>query len=345
MALSTEETTDLRDTYSLLSAAELQAQLGDDPEQDAIIQALLDGGKQVETKGAVTEADDLPAVNTGADAAGGDDDDDDDDDDQPVVPPAADASQQPAATAPADAAAAVTDPAAAAADPAAAVVEAPAVVAAPLDLSFLDGQYSDKLTALDTTKAEALGKLMDGEITAAEYSKVESQYLRDRDALAAEKRDTAAWLTDIHAFKGRALAESGVNYDADPEKAAAWDGWVKHLASNPANAAKPDSWFLEQAHKKVMIEFEIAPAAAPAAAKPAAQPVVAAKSENIVAKTNRKAPNLEAIPPTLGALPSATSVDGGDGGEFAHLEGLAGMEYERALARLTPEQQARYAVS
>lgn len=206
----------------------------------------------------------------------------------------------------------------------------------PLDLTPVNQQYEAQLAALDQRKAEQFKLLMDGEITAEEYAKVESQYMRDRDAARDSKLEAESWFRDVHAFKSRVLKEDGINYQTDPEKAAAWDDWVKRLANNPANAAKDGAWFLEQAHKKVLIEFAdvIGKKATPAA-----------PADKNVARNKGRAPKLDAIPPTLGGIPAAAETEAGDDGEFAHLDKLAqkgGMEFERALARLTPDQKDRY---
>ena len=336
MAMTAEDLQDYRDSLSTLSAPELQAQLGDDPEIDTIIQSLLDAGKAVDLKSGANignddgEADDVKA---GAVKQPGATDDDDDDDDgeqtfvdehgRPVADPNS-AEAQAAAAAAAEAGAGAAAPAPAG--------DAPAALP-PLDLSFLDADMQAKMDALDASKAEQFKKLMAGEIEPEDYSKAESQYMRDRDALAVDKQAQAAWITEIHNFKAHALATSGINYDADPAKLESLDMWVKTLATK--NPDKPDSWALAEGHKKVMIEYEITPQAAPAPAKSVA-------AEKIVAKPNGRAPNLAAIPPTLGAIPAATTVDAGDGGEFAHLDNLSGLAYERAIAAMTPEQRDRY---
>lgn len=46
------------------------------------------------------------------------------------------------------------------------------------------------------------------------------------------------------------------------------------------------------------------------------------------------------LPKTLGDVPAAA--ENTDGGEFAHMDKLDGMEYETAVARMTPEQRARF---
>lgn len=340
MTMTAEELQDYRDSLSILSAPELQAQLGEDPEMDKIIQSLLDAGKAVDLKSGANigaddgEADDpAPAAKKpGADGNTEDDDDDDDDDVQTFVDehgrPVPDPNG-PEAQAAAEAAAAT-----AAANDTPAPAPAPAAVA-PLDLSFLDAEHKEKLAALDATKAAQFKKLMEGEIEPEEYSKAESEWLNAREAASADKQASAAWFTQIHNFKAGAVA-SGVDYFNNQSHLDSLDAWVKRLAENPAHADKEPGWFLEQAHKKVLIEHEIT---APAPAAPA-KPVADAKK---VAKPNGRAPNLQAIPPTLGALPAATTVDAGDGGEFAHLDNLTGMAFERAIAAMTPEQRDRWA--
>jgi hypothetical protein len=47
-----------------------------------------------------------------------------------------------------------------------------------------------------------------------------------------------------------------------------------------------------------------------------------------------------ALPPTLAGVPAAA--DASVGSEFAHLDGLEGTALEKALARMTPDQQERY---
>lgn len=48
------------------------------------------------------------------------------------------------------------------------------------------------------------------------------------------------------------------------------------------------------------------------------------------------------LPPTLNKAPAAAASEVGSS-EFAHLENLEGMEYEAGVAKLTPEQQERWA--
>jgi hypothetical protein len=366
--MTPDELDDYKNSLALMGADELRGMKGDDPELDKLIDAQLASGKAPEMKTTNNNAggpststsngngdgsEDQRVVERKKPTDGGDDDDEDEDDPnytgfvdehgRPVPDPngpkaAADTAAAAAAAAQATAdATASTEAAAAAAATAANPGDTGAVVEiAPLDLSGLNGHLQSKLAALDAEKAAKFKDLMEGNIEPEEYSTFESQYLANRDAAKTEVQALGEWYKEIHQFKVDAAKNSGINYDTDTEKANSWDAWVKHLANK--HPEKGDSWALAEAHRKVMIEYNIAPATA----KPApavAQPVVDAKKD---AKKQGRAPDLSQIPPTIGALPSATSLDGGDGGEFAHLDSLTGMDYERALARLTPDQKARY---
>lgn len=339
MGMSTEELQDYKDSLANLSAEELRGQLGDNEEQDTLINAVLGAGKAVEIKGAPAagEDDDAGQIKSGAHHGIGDgaedDDDDDTDDDTDTDPDAA-----PAAVDAVPEAAPVVDTPAVEEVPELAPEAAPVVELAPLNLSYLDAKREAEFAKLDAAKAEGLTKLMAGEIEAAEYAKIDAQYMRDRDAVRENLKAEAEWVTETHSFKATALTATGINYDADKEKAGALDDWLKRLADKPETANWTGQQFLQAAHKKVLAEFDIAPkAAAPA---PAAQPAPAAKPAPVVKKG--RAPDLSAIPPSLGALPAASNPGAGDGGEFAHLDNLTGMAYERALAGLSADQKARY---
>lgn len=330
-----EQRAEALNDYKLMSADELKAQLGDDAEQDALINEVLAGGKQVEAKGQSANDEKSGQASTHHSVGEGDDDEAEGDEEEEADPEAdAEAEAAPEVEPAADVAAAADAVAEVApeAAPAPTLEEATAALPAP-DLSGVNKLYADKQDALDATKAEALAKLMGGEIDAAEYSKLESQYMRDRDALRDEKAGTVAWVADAHKFQIKVFQETGINYTTDVEKSDALHEWVTRLDAKYPNKSATE--VMEMAHKKVLLEFDIAPAA-----KAAAAPVPAAKPAAPVKKG--RAPDLSGIPPTLGNLPAASNPGSGDGGEFAHINDLSGMDYERALSRLTPDQQARY---
>ncbi|PVY67213.1 hypothetical protein C8E08_4648 [Paracidovorax citrulli] len=115
-----------------------------------------------------------------------------------------------------------------------------------------------------------------------------------------------------------------MDYAKDHAKAADLDMFLKVLAAAPENAAKPYHWFLEEGHRRVVALHGIA------TAKPAA-----------VAPATRK-PDASAVVTNLADLPGG----GGDadpvGDEFAELDKLTGLDYERELGRLSSEKRERY---
>lgn len=339
MAMSTEDAQEYREAVSLLSADELRAQLGDDAETDTIINEILANGKAVEMKVKPDLEDDDTHPNPDdkrvdpKPKAGQDDDDDEEEEEEEEDPAAGAAAAANAGASSADAAAAAA--AAAAGDQGAGDI-------APLDLKFLDTEFKNRQAALDTQNQKDFKAMMDGEIEPEEYAARNTKYMNDRDGLRDEKVAHASYYTDVHGAKQAALKD-GINYDKDPEKGAAWDEWVKRIAGNPANAAMSDSEILAAAHKKVMVEFDLKPGAGSAAGTKAAQN----SGKNVadgkkVAEKQGRAPKLDNIPPTLGGIPAAATSDGQDGGEFAHLENLSGMAYERAIAAMSPDQRERY---
>lgn len=321
MAMDQDERNELIDTYKLMSAEELRGMKGDDAETDALIDEVLGAGKAVEVKDPA--ADGAPENQPAKPEATNEDEDEDEEDDSETDPPA-DPAKDAAAQAQADAAAAAQ----ADADAQAAAAEAAKVEVPKLDLSHMDAHFADRLKALDAGNAQALKQMMEGEIDADAYATKNAEYLAARDALRDEKAATAGWLATTHNFMAKASTD-GVDYFNNAEHNAALDDWVKRLASKGV----PDDQVLEQAHKKVLAEFDIAPKAAAQAA-----PAAPAKP----AKPVPRAPDLSQIPPTLGKMPAAASADDTGGAEFAHLDGLTGMALEQAIARMSPDQRARY---
>jgi membrane protein involved in colicin uptake len=125
------------------------------------------------------------------------------------------------------------------------------------------------------------------------------------------------------------------------------------LGNDPANTKKPGEWFLKEAHKRVKAIHGIAdkktagedPAKA-AAAKAEADKKAKEESDRKVKEAAIAArKNGGKMPTTLGGVPSAGENDLGkdNEGEFAHLNGLNGMDLEVAVAGMTPEQQDRWA--
>lgn len=286
----------------------------------------------------------LQAIADGAD----DDDDDDGDGDDTAAAPAAAPAPAPAAAAPAQAA---DDGAAAAAAPAA---QAPAPAAAapesapefkPQYVAELPEDFDARKAANATAEAEAYAKFEAGDLDAAGLRTALTEASTERTALdrlqtkyeiAQEQREqntTQAWQNTVNGFVANVAKNEGIDYNKDPARADDLDTFVKALAKNDANADKPMSWFLTEAHKRVKALYGDVAAPATASAPTAAQAIAAAAAA--------RKPDASAAPKTLAQVP------GGDGpgdiaGEFAGLDNLEGDALEDAIARMSPAMREKY---
>lgn len=228
--------------------------------------------------------------------------------------------EQAAADAPtAEAEQAEADPA-----PAAASTEAAEL---PTYKAELPQDYKAQRAELMKAKAEAMKKLMDGEIDAEAYAAEDASVSEALEDLAAA-RIRAETLQEANAqsqqaYQARAIqrlianAKSEVDYAADATAQQQFDTSLQVLAAQPANAGKDFADLIEDAHKMVKAMRGVqTPAKAPAAdRKPAGD-----------------------MPVTLRSLPSASTPN--TGGVIEQIARLKGPAYEAAYAKLTPAQQA-----
>ena len=209
------------------------------------------------------------------------------------------------------------------------------------DLEAISEQLTSLRTAVD--ELESAYDSGESELTFAEY-KAKLRELNDAILdLNAERAEVQAiqkmnaayqqqwWTNEIRSFK-REAAKEGVDYDADPKLAAEWDKAVRYLGNDPDNADKDASWFLREGHEMVKARFRIGGQAA----QPAASRL--SKVDEALAQRRQRAGE---PPRTLANLPQA-GVEAEGQGEFSHLENLSGLALEKALARMTPDQQERY---
>jgi hypothetical protein len=127
----------------------------------------------------------------------------------------------------------------------------------------------------------------------------------------------------VNALMDAAKKDDGIDYArATRTCTSALDRTVKWLANDPANADKPEQWFLDEAH--AMVKARTAWASQP--------PRRAAAGRRPLQRGPRggKAPDLRHAAQHR-ACPRRPDSD--DGGEFAHLDNLTGMALERASRR------------
>lgn len=229
--------------------------------------------------------------------------------------------------------------------------------------------YDTKIKDLSTQRAAVIAKFkageiesdaMDQELEALDSKRSELDRARTKAEIAAETQAQAAdqqWKYEISRFM-RSASKEGVEYRIDSAQAAldearkssdaaaintatinlrrtkmmnaALDTVVKELANDDANADRPSSWFLEEAHRQVKEQFNIK-----TATRDAPKPKIPARK-----------PDLRSIPKTLADVPSAGSDDASTGDdEFAHLDKLEGLDLERAVAKMSEAQKERWARS
>ena len=203
----------------------------------------------------------------------------------------------------------------------------------------LPSDYDDQIKAIKDEDAALRQKFKDGEIDiderdaglAALAEKREGLVIqRAKAEIAQEMSQQSAqrqWESTVATFlTGAAKEEGGFDYRKDDGKRADLDQFLKILADKPENADKPVDWFLQEAHKRVKALHGVAPA-------PKRETV-----EEAVAK--RKAP-VSAVPKNLSQVPGSDGPGDVDG-EFADIERLEGLEYEAAIAKLTPAQREKF---
>jgi hypothetical protein len=184
---------------------------------------------------------------------------------------------------------------------------------------------------LDAEEAELVKKYEEGEIPEAEYRKA----LREIATAAAETRFAANFNEQVRAAVWRErvneFIEAREHYKPGSILYAALDAALGKLEEQANQEGWSDMKLLQEADRKVRAEVGLNLGSAPTKETPAP-----GRSE---AKARTRAPV------TLAEIPAADLPDTGED-RFAALDKLAETNseaYERALARLTPEEQLAYA--
>ena len=257
-----------------------------------------------------------------------DDEDDEDDDAEPVegkAAPKADDAEPPKALA--------SDPVD---EPADEPVAAQPVV--PRYEAQLPQDYDQQIAALKARDAELRQRFKDGDIDIDERDAGLAELAEQRERLLVLRakaeisqemtQQTAAqqWQSTVNSFLSRVAKDEGLDYRRDAAKAEDLDAFVKFLANKQENSDKPMEWFLAEAHKRVMALHGVA--------KPAPKDPVAD------AKAKRKPP-VDAAPTTLAQVPGSDG-PGDVSDEFSDVLALDGLEFEEAIARMSPAQREKF---
>lgn len=200
--------------------------------------------------------------------------------------------------------------------------------------------FDKKMTALNEELAGLAKKFSDGEIT-FEQLQVEQTRVHDvRADLRAQKRESEMAErinqnveTDLWKREQDEFFADHKDYRENPILMGALNTAVVRIANAPENANRTGTWILNKAHREV--EKVMA-----TKADPNPNPVDKDKPAGDGKQPTRK-PDIKSVPRTLAGAPAAAEDVPGKG-EFDALDNLTGIDYENALARLTPEQQAKY---
>lgn len=206
----------------------------------------------------------------------------------------------------------------------------------------LPENFDATLAAINAEASRLATQFRDGEIDFDDYTASLSDVTAQRDALTATKikAEIAAemqaqdsqqrWRWTVEQFIARTAADEKIDYRTDAAKLKDFDLFVKALASDDANASRPAEWFLAEAHKIVKALHGVATTAPSADTR-----------QQTTKPTSRK-PDLKAVPKTLAHVPGSDG-SGDVESEFADLYRLDGLEYETAIARMSPAQREKFA--
>jgi len=201
----------------------------------------------------------------------------------------------------------------------------------------LPADFDDQVKAVDDDFKALAKEFKDGNLETDDYDarladlnqrrrdldrqQIKAELLGDINA--QNEQQSRAWTADQFAAK----VKSEIDYQKDTAKVADFVAFSSRIESDPANAGKPFEWVLQEAHKRVCLLHGIQNVAAPTPQKTIKE-----------AKEGRKPPP---VPQTLANVPGADG-PGDIASEFVDLDGLEGLDFETAIAKMTPAQRERY---
>jgi hypothetical protein len=203
----------------------------------------------------------------------------------------------------------------------------------------LPEDFDAQMQALKTERAGIIQKFKDGDLDADEYADAIEANSSQRDdlSIARTKAELSAdmraqssaqeWEWTMRRFSTAEKKRGGIDYFDDAGKRNDLETFVRALAGVPSNQDKDFDWFISEGHKRVMALHGL---------NGRIDAAVDPKDRGRARK-----PPVSDIPKTLAQVP------GGDGpgdvaSEFAGLDSLSGLEAERAMAKMSPDQLARY---
>lgn len=203
--------------------------------------------------------------------------------------------------------------------------------------------FDKKLGALNDELNALAKKFGDGDISFEELQVEQTRVHDARADLRAQMRESEMvqrinQTTESSVWKREQddFFEDHAEYRKNPILMGALNTAVVSLANAPENANRTGTWILNKAHKEVAKVM-----AAPSKQETVEKTDVKKTEIQDGGKQPTRKPDLKSVPRTLAGAPAADQDVPGKG-EFDDLDSLTGLDYENALARLTPEQQSKY---
>jgi len=204
----------------------------------------------------------------------------------------------------------------------------------------LDEALSNATKDYDTRSEELADKYENGDLSFSEYRKAERELNRDFDKVRNDisTRLLKAEIAQEHSHQAAAqkweleqniFFQDNPGYKDDPILRGALSAQLEALYGDEANAGRSGLWFLREAGKVIDARFN--------REAPETQVKDLDKAKDAMKK---KAGKPVSAPKTLADIPAAEANQ--DSGEFAYLDKLNGMAFERALSKLSPDQYERY---
>jgi|GEM_PF-2710255 len=191
-------------------------------------------------------------------------------------------------------------------------------------------------------KLDELDKqLYEGDIDIIQYTKERDPLIQQRteSRMAAKFNEQSA--EQLWKYEQNLFFSSNPEYRDDPVLNGALQRVFRSLDTQE-NAGKTGLELLTEAHRQV--EASLAARYGGSGIKsPGAeqQKQEAQQQKQSLPKHDKSARDRVVLPRTLSDVPVAEANDTGQS-EFEHLDNLSGIEFEKALSRLTPDQQDRY---
>lgn len=192
--------------------------------------------------------------------------------------------------------------------------------------------YDVKVGEINTKITGLREQMESGELTLSEYEAQKDALVEERSELKHQQR-MADFAESQNAEQSKVLweheqkkffkTEANQAYMKDTILFSVLDAAVKTIANNPKNAAMGPDEVLAEADRQVRARMLVP------GDKPKPKPL-----DRTIDRSK--------LVPTLHGLPSAEIPETGIDAEFGYLDKLQGMDLERALAKMSPEQEARY---